>query len=111
MRVAKTNHDEIGSLFSFLSELSSFHKYYRNTDLQDIDWDEFGILSKFDRSSYESFFNALLQYVHEIHFERILTNCAVLLDNCADPNLDYLDFNENIKKALELLESNKNGTT
>ena len=43
-------------------------------------------------------------YSINLFYERVLTNCQVLLDNCADPNERTLEFSPNIKRGLELLE-------
>lgn len=104
MKLAKTNVEEIDNLLSILNELEYFNTYHSNQDLSKIDWDEYEILNKFDHSDYQLFFNSVIQYICKIHFKRILWNCETMLENCADPNLDYLDFNENIKEGLKLLE-------
>ena len=39
-------------------------------------------------------------------FQRIVTDAEVLIENTCDPNLDYLEFNPEIREAME--EYNKN---
>lgn len=40
-------------------------------------------------------------------FQRIVTNAEVLIDNACDPNLDYLEWNTEIKEAIEKYEQEK----
>ena len=107
MRLAKTNHEEIHRLQSALNEVEWLHKELKNTDFEDIDFSEFEIMSKFDKSTPAAFLSDLVHHLAAIHFQRILLNCETLLDNCADPELSHLDFNPDIKAGLELLEKSK----
>ena len=107
MRLAKTTSEEIDSLQSALNEVEWLHKELKNTCFDDIDFSEFEIMSKFDKTTPELFLGDLVHHLSAIHFQRILWNCHVLLDNCADPNLSHLDFNPDIKAGLELLEKHR----
>jgi len=107
MRLAKTNHEEIDRLQSALNEVEWLHKELKNTDFEDVDFSEFEIMSKFDKTKPEAFLGDLVHHLAAIHFQRILWNCKTLLDNCADPELSHLDFNPDIKAGLELLEKSK----
>lgn len=40
-------------------------------------------------------------------FQRIVTNAEVLIDNACDHNLDYLEWNPEIKEAIEKYEQEK----
>ena len=53
-----------------------------------------------DGFNWEYYFNYYRSYISHIHF-RILFGYKVLIDNCCDPELDYLEFNKEIKEALE----------
>jgi polyhydroxyalkanoate synthesis regulator phasin len=50
---------------------------------------------------YMDYFRANISHI----YMRIIIGFEILLDNCCDPDLDYLDFTPEIKKALELLPS------
>jgi hypothetical protein len=107
MRLSKTTEKEIDSLMDLLIEVERFHDNDRFNNLSNIDWSEYEILSKFDHENYETMFDDLIKHISNIHFKRILSNCTTLLENCADPNLDYLEFNPDIKMGLELLKTQK----
>lgn len=107
MKLAKTNHEEIDQLFNALNEVEWLSKALKNQEFEDVDFSEYEIMGKFDKTSPEAFLNDLTHHLSAIHFQRILWNCRTLLDNCADPELSHLDFNSNIKAGLELLEKSK----
>lgn len=87
-----------------LNEVEWLSKELKNTDFEDVDFSEFDIMSKFDKSNPSAFLTDLVRHISAVHFQRILWNCSTLLDNCADPDLSHLDFNKDIKVGLELLE-------
>lgn len=103
MLLAKTNHEEIDRLQSALNEVEWLSKELKNKCFEDVDFSEFEIMSKFDNTDLEQFLSDLVHHLSSIHFQRILWNCKTLFDNCADPDLSYLDFNQDIKKGLELI--------
>lgn len=107
MKLSKTNEEEISKLNSLLNEIEWLSKDFRSgSDFSSIDWDDYEQLSKFPTDDAEGFLEVLCHAISGTRFQRILSNCLTLLENCADPNLDYLDFNLNIKSGLELLEKN-----
>lgn len=105
LKLAKTSQAEIDSLFAILNEAEWLKKELQNNFLEDIDFSEFEIMQSFDRENTEQFLTDFVSHLSSIHFQRILFNCQTLLDNCADPDLDTLDFNKDIKRGLELLEA------
>lgn len=108
MKLAITSEEEILSLLRILNELESLWKYdLQQSYLKDIDLSEYEILKGFDKSDPEEFLSDLLKYLYEIHHSRILWNCDTMLKNCADLELDHLDFNPDIKRGLELVELEK----
>ncbi len=108
MKVSRTNTKEISSLMQVLNEVEQLHEELRRFSFDDINWDEFEILGKYCRtSSKEDFLEDLLGYLAKIHFQRILLNCDLLLEQASDPELSHLDFNKDIKEGLELLESKR----
>lgn len=112
MKVAKTNEQEILRLTHLLGEIESLSEELDGCRrLEDIDFEDKEILSKFDKNSPSEFLKELCHEIRTIHFQRILLNCSTLLENCADPNLKYLDFNPKIKAGLELLEKQSTART
>lgn len=105
LKLAKTSEKEIDSLFAILNEAEWLKRELQNNFLEDIDFSEFEIMQSFDKENTEQFLTDLVSHLSSIHFQRILFNCQTLLDNCADPDLDTLDFNKDIKRGLELLEA------
>lgn len=55
----------------------------------------------------ELFFNYFSTHISH-KYPRVVFGYRTLYENCSDQNLDYHDFNPDIKKGLELLESSKN---
>lgn len=107
LKVAKTNDEEISRLHSLLNEIEWLSKEFRSgNDFSDIDWGDYEQLSKLP-NDIEEFLKVLCHTIAGNHFQRILFNCSTLLDNCADTNLDYLEFNPDIKAGLELLEKQR----
>lgn len=111
MKVAKTNTDEILSLMRLLNEVEMLHKDLRLYNLDSIEWDEYDELSKMGQCDDDGEFNAerfvedLARAFSNIHFQRILMNCDVLLQHCAHPDETTLEYNPNIAKGLELLQA------
>lgn len=72
------------------------------------DWEEdeeFGAIIKHcedeDKNfSWEYYMDYFERHISHIHV-RIIMGFEVLVDNCCDPNLDYLDFKPEMKKAFE----------
>lgn len=110
LRLAKTSEKEIDSLFAILNEAERLSNELKNNFLEDIDFSEFETMQYFDRENTEQFLTDFVKHLSSIHFQRILFNCQTLLDNCADPDLDTLDFNKDIKRGLELLEAQTQDT-
>lgn len=115
MRVAKTNEEEITRLNTLLQEIEWLSKDFRSgNDFAYINWDDFEKLQDLPRTDVEDFLKVLCHKIAGNHFGRILMNCITLLENCADKNLDYLDYNPQIKagfEAFEMLEEIHKGIT
>ena len=111
MKLAKTNNEEIMSLMNILNEIQSFNGELRTYNFEDIELEEeySPILHKIKKETdtIEEFMEGVFMHLSNIHHSRILWNCDVLIENCADPDLSYLDFKPDIKKGLELLETSE----
>jgi len=107
MKLKRTTEEEINKLTDFFNELTEYYKNHREDDLDDVCWDDYNIISEFNHKNHEYFLYDILKYLAYSKYDKILFNCSTLLDNCADKNLDYLEFNPDIKKGLELLEKSK----
>jgi len=102
MRVGKTSEEEIKTVFDFLNELSWLSKEIRTKRLEDIELQEdYEILSKFNQNDHENFIEDICNHADNLFYERVLTNCSVLLDNAADPNLSHLDWKPELKQLFE----------
>jgi hypothetical protein len=106
MRLARAKEEEIFQLRDFLSEIEEFGNNESYGDFYEVDWENYEVLSKINHKSPEDFIIGISDYLSKIHYRKILFNCSTLLENCADLELDYLDFNKDIKKGLELLGEN-----
>lgn len=114
MKVAKTTVEEIFSLLHLLNELELLHKELQRVDFDAVDWDEFEVLSTMglvsdrgldlgrDREP-EYFVEDLVRRLSGIHFQRVLLNAEVLLNHCADPDQDTLEYSPDLAKGLYLL--------
>lgn len=107
LKLAKTSQAEIERLLDALNEVEWLAKELTRSHLSNIEFDGeyYPMLSKFDKNDSEMFLEQLARHLSGIHFKRILWNALTLLENCADPDLDTLDFNKDIKRGLELLET------
>lgn len=103
MKLAKTSKEEINALNEVLNEVEWLHKELHRSDFDSVAWEDFDILGKFRLNSPEEFLEDLVAKLSGIHFHRILMNCMAMLDHCADPDQDTLEYNPDIAKGLELL--------
>lgn len=107
MKLAKTSPEEISSLNKVLNELEWLRDELSrgSGNIEDVDLEDYEVIGTHIRmDSFEHAFNDLVKYLAGIHFQRILTNCQTMLDHCADPDQDTLEFNPDITKGLELLQ-------
>ncbi|MEJ8597098.1 hypothetical protein JSO62_00100 [Riemerella anatipestifer] len=105
MKVTKTTQEEISKLNLLLNEIEWLSKDFRSgMDLSSIDWEFYEILNKLPRDSEQRFLEILCHKIAENHFQRVLMNCSVLLENCADKNERTLEFNPEIKLGFEAVE-------
>ena len=108
MKVCKTTDKEIDSLFNILNEVEWLSDELKRVELEDVDYEDFEIFGKHIRTGdAETMLKDLVDHLAGIHFQRILTNLQVLLDNCADPDQRTVEFNPNIKQGLELLQKHR----
>lgn len=113
MKLAVTNETEIEQLKDLCSQIEEFGKELRTFNYRDIDLtddkDYYTILYPIWKGSenIEDFMEAVFKEFDAVHHGRILFNLSTLLDNCADKTLTHLDFNEDIKKGLGILESHE----
>jgi len=57
----------------------------------------------FSSEYYFDYFHSNISYI----YSRIILGFEILLDNCCDQKLDYLDFNKDISQGLNLLEKKR----
>lgn len=59
-----------------------------------------------DCFSAEYYFDYFRSHISHIYM-RIIFGFDILLENCCNPKLDYLDFNKDISQGLDLLEKKR----
>lgn len=104
IKLAVTSEKEIMSLLDILNEIEQLSGELNMYQLEEIDLSEFEILKDFRKDDIEEFLEDLVSHLSGIHFHCILLNCLTMLQNCADPDCDTLEFHPDIKKGLDLLE-------
>ena len=114
MRMAKAPQEHIDSLRLWLqvteeiSKIDPTNEYEWSEFKNDYEDDEsfMKMLNHFEDKNgfnYEFYFDYFQRHISHI-YGRIIFGFEVLLDNCCDPEKDYLDFNVRIKTALEKTE-------
>lgn len=106
MKLAKSRPEEIKHIKDLLKECSWLSKELCYCELEDVDFSEFELLKDYDKSDTRSFLYSLLNEIKALYFEKALWNLQTLISNCADPELDYLEFNKEIiagQDAIQLL--------
>lgn len=110
MTLAKAKDTEIRRFSDILQEINWLSQSFRDAEeIETIDWEEFPIITKAAQKSTDPtiILKAICHLIGGSPFEKLLWNLEVLLENCADPDLDHLDFNKDLKEGLALLNSNK----
>lgn len=115
MRMAKASREHVDKLRTWMQ----FNDELCNIDpTNQRDWDEFKQDWKHDERfkeiiiycedetifSWEFYMDYYQRNISHIHM-RIIIGFEVLIDSVCDPELDYLDYNKEIKKALETSKS------
>ena len=111
MKLAITSQEEIRELTSLCSELENFYDLLTRHTFGSIDIEEdkefftnLYPIWKNANEDIEDFMTDVFRKFDEIHFQRILWNCSVLLENCADKSLTHLDFSPEIKQGFEAVD-------
>lgn len=119
MRMAKAPQEHIDIYrrwMQFNDELSKIDPlYYREWEQFKKDWeDENDFIKIIEHCSdengnfnYEYYWDYFQSHISHI-YSRILFGFEVLLENVCDPELDYLDFKPEIKKAMEFYNNENN---
>ncbi|MNH08340.1 hypothetical protein D3C79_677530 [compost metagenome] len=110
MTLAKAKETEIRRFSDILQEINWLSQSFRDVEeIETIDWEEFPIIAKAAQKCTDPaiLLKTICYLIGGSPFEKLLWNLEVLLENCADPDLDHLDFNKDIKEGLTLLNSNK----
>ena len=100
--MAKATKEDVNRLYTLYNVLENFQKYGA-TSIEDFDHFEEEEKRWIDKIFVDGEVDAdqLINYLHGLTFgfHRVVMGFQVLLDNCADPKLDYLDFNKSIKES------------
>lgn len=114
LRMAKASQEDINKLRTWLQFNDELCKIDAENEYEwgrlKEDWedeDDFQKIIKYCENeggfSWESYMDYYRSYISHIHM-RIILGFEILLDNCCDSELDYLEFNQDIKQALEKFE-------
>lgn len=104
MTLAKSKENEIDDINLFFRELSWLADALNMSDFTDADLDEdFELLSKFGKDP-EFFIEEIAKHAKSLFWEKLIMNTETLLENCADPKSDTVEFNEKIQEGFSLLE-------
>ena len=104
MQISKTSHEQITTISNFLNELSWLNDDLKTKAFTYLNLSEYTILKDFDTNDCEEFLHSICLHAKNLFYEKVLMNCLTMLDNCADPSLDVLDFNPKIKAGFEAIE-------
>lgn len=108
MKITRVTEEEISEFNTLLSDIEWLSKEFSSgKDLSEIDLDDYEVLSNLSKDDAELFLKSVCEKIACSPFKRILFNCMTLLDNCADPSSDTLEFNPDIKAGLELLDKQR----
>ena len=102
MKLAKSKESEINNINLFFRELSWLADEKQYSDLEYIDFSDFELLSKFNKESAEDFIEEISRYAKSLFWEKLIMNTQTLLENCADPNVETVEFNDKIQKGFAL---------
>jgi len=111
MRMAKASKEDVRRLNVFLRFMDEIGNNEPKTVIEDWgeDDEDFGPIIKHclndkDEFEYDYFMDYYRTHISHIHM-RILMGFEVLVDNCCDPDKDYLDWKPEIKELLEKEEA------
>lgn len=104
MKVAIIKDKEIASIKDFFQECGWLSDELRKISLSEVDFQtHYEVFNRFDTHKSKLFLSRLVSHANGMSWEKMLMNLRVLLDNCADPELDHLDFNKEIKAGFEAI--------
>ena len=104
MKLAISRQTEIDHIKTFLKECGWLKDELSHTELEDVDFSEFELLKDFNKKEASEFLYSVVNEIKALYHEKAMWNLEVLIDNCADKSLDYLDFNSDIKAGHEAIE-------
>ncbi len=108
MRMAKATDDDIKAVSDFFNMMETLNDPF--FDIEDwVDDENYEMYKACMDTRYKGQvdFNAFIgMWLHKIDtkWRRVVGTCVVLLENCADPNLDYCEFRPDIKAFLDSQE-------
>lgn len=129
MKVAKADKEEFDKVYNFINIMNTLFdgSFFSNEECWR-DWDDddkdkkllLEIEQYLKNTEDEPVDNRLILYYfikrkwkeadYYGSFGRIVTDADVLIDNVCDPDLDYLEYNKEIKQALEKYNNTNNET-
>ena len=110
LKVARATDEEIDRVTNVLNEMAALDRYYGYKYYYDAiseNTEEFTELSKICTGDRDYFIDGLFRLINNMRYEVVLFNLRVLMDNCAKLDSDILEFNDQIREAMALLEVKK----
>lgn len=108
MKVSKSTEKEIERIVDLLNELNNLKDDLLHKSIDNIDQSDYEILH-IKGKDYEEVLEHILRAIDGSKIRKALFNLSTLIENCADPECDTLEFNKDITRGLELLELEKEG--
>lgn len=111
LKLAKATEQEINAVHGIFQELDNLSGYYDPRDYVLENLEDFPVLYELVGGSNMEFIQNICQHVSDIRWQVVMLNLHTLMENCADPCLDTLDFKPSIKKGLQLFNEQQNPQT
>ena len=104
MKVGLVKENERAAVREFFKECGWLAGELRKVSLSEVDFSLFEIFQSFGTKKPKRFLKCLVSHADSLPWQKVLMNLVVLLDHCADPELDVLDFNQELKAGFEAIE-------
>jgi hypothetical protein len=111
IRMAAATKEDVKKLYTLYNVIENFKKYdarsmdeFEHFEAEEKRWlEKIFVDDSFDDDQVVDA-NELINYISGLlhGFHRVVMGYEVLFDNCANKDLDYLDFNDDIKESTEL---------
>lgn len=112
LRLATATKEDIENLTLLYHILETLARYQATSfkDFEHYPEKDKKLIAQFFNEEGEIDSDTLIEELYELGhgFYRVILGFQTLYENCADKNLDYIDFNEKIKSNFEIVETISN---